>query len=92
MVGHGFQFEYVVSGFLADFSYYLFESFVHGSGVSVDWRIVEFRVEAGYHLSPVFRTPHDVVVASVGHVVVLCFTLSIFPMSAIIWQSRHISR
>lgn len=70
MVGHGFQFEYVVSGFFADFSYYLFEPFVHGSGVSVDWRIVEFRVEAGYHLSPVFRTPHDVVVASVGHVVV----------------------
>lgn len=71
MVGHGFQFEYVASGFLADFSYYLFEPFVHGSGVSVDWRIVEFRVKAGYHLSPVFRTPHDVVVASVGHVVVV---------------------
>lgn len=84
MVGHGHQFEYVVSGFLADFSYYLFEPFVHGSGVSVDWRVVGARVEAGYHLSPVFRTPHDAVVESVG-----CVVFNVFPMPTII---RHYLR
>lgn len=70
MVGHGLQLQYLTARLLADFLDYLFEAFVHGAGVSLDWRIVEFRVEASYHLATVFRTPYDVVVASVCHVVV----------------------
>ena len=71
VVGHGLQLQYLTARLLADFLDYLLEAFVHGTGVSLDWRIVEFRVEAGYHLSTVFRAPYDVVVASVCHVVVV---------------------
>ena len=75
MVRHGLQLQYLTARLLADFLDYLFEAFVHGTGVSLDWQVVEFRVEAGYHLATVFRAPYDVVVASVCHVVVVVFYL-----------------
>lgn len=71
MVGHGLQFKYFATGLVAYFVDYLFEPFVHRAGVSFDWWIVEFWVEAGYYLASVFWAPYDVIVAPVCHVVVV---------------------